>query len=81
VATVYQLQQQRKSALRECRRRQRKADTAIEKIERRLFRLLDRKTLITEEDAMKLVPEWNDFMKQVRDLEHGLADFISITAL
>lgn len=76
-----ELQRQRKSSLREVRRRQRAADTAIERIERRLFTLLDRKTLITREVALSLVPLWNDYIAKTRDLEKGLADFISVTSI
>lgn len=79
--SVAELQRQRKQALREVRRRERAADTAIEKIERRLYTLQDRKTLITEEAASTLVPLWNDFQSKNRDLEKGLADFISICSI
>lgn len=77
--TSAELQGQRKKALREVRRRQRAADTAVEKLERRIFRLLDRKTLISSESMETLIPLWNEFIKNVRDLEHGIADAISIT--
>jgi len=73
------LQRVRKQALREVRRRERAADTAIEKIERRLFTLLDRKTLITHEVALTIVPYWNDFLSRVNDLEAGITDFITTT--
>jgi len=73
------LQRVRKAALREVRRRERAADTAIEKIERRLYTLLDRKTLITHEVALTIVPYWNDFLSRVNDLEAGITDFITTT--
>ncbi|MBA7552677.1 hypothetical protein ES705_45247 [subsurface metagenome] len=74
-----ELQRQRKSALREVRRRQRAADSSMERLERRLFALIDRKTLISPESALTLIPLWNDLIKGVRDVENGITDFISIT--
>lgn len=73
------LQRVRKAALREVRRRERATDTAIEKIERRLFVLLDRKTLITHEVALTIVPYWNAFLSRVNDLEAAVTDFITTT--
>jgi len=75
-----ELQRERKKAAREARRKQRLADTAIEKIERRLFALIDRKTLITTEAAETLVPLYNDFKKKASDMEKALADFIGIVS-
>ena len=72
------LQSARKAYLREVRRRQRAADTAIERMERRLFALLDRKTLIDAEDALDFVDRyWKPFWETVKDLEKGLADWMS----
>ncbi|MBA7550014.1 hypothetical protein ES705_42519 [subsurface metagenome] len=79
--TFAQLQRERKAALREVRRVQRATDTQIERIERRLFVLLDRKTLITRDVAMAFVPMWNKFFSQVKELERALADFISVTSI
>jgi len=76
-----ELQRDRKRAAREARRRQRAADTSIERIERRLFALIERKTLITPEAAETLVPLWNDYSSKNRDLEHALADFIAIVSI
>lgn len=75
-----ELQRERKSAAREVRRKERDADTSIEKIERRIFALIERKTLITPEAAMSLVPLWNDFKAKVTDLEKSIADFIGIVS-
>lgn len=74
------LQSVRKQALREVRRRQRAADTLIERLERRIFALLERKTLIDEEDAVELYDRWfRPFMDAVKSLEQGLADFIDVS--
>lgn len=81
MATVAELQRRRKEALREARRRQRALDTQIERIERKIFSLLDRKTLITREDALNLVPMWNEFTKLAQQTERGLTDFISVCSV
>lgn len=74
MATVAEVQRERKSYLREFRRRERAADTAIERVERRIFRLLARKTLIIGSDISMLVNDYNDFVAKVRDMEKALAD-------
>lgn len=76
-----ELQRERKAALREVRRKQRAADTRIEKIERRIMTLLNRKILITQESARTIVPLWNDYVGANRALETAIADFISITSV
>ena len=74
------LQAARKQYLREVRRRQRTADTMIERMERRIYALLDRKTLIDAEDGLELYDRyWRPFWSAVQDLEKGMADFISAT--
>ena len=68
----------RKEAVRATRRVQRQVDTSLEKIERRLFRLLEFKEIITRENVESLIPMYNDFIEKVRRLEKALADMISI---
>ena len=68
----------RKQALRSLRRFQRQADSSIERIERRIVALSNRKTIITREAAMSLAPLWNDFIRNVRSFETGFADFLAI---
>jgi hypothetical protein len=82
VATDAQVKRQRLSALREVRRRQRATDTSIERLERRLFRMLRRKTVIDTDDAAALYEDyWRPFFDRVRELEQSLADFITVTML
>jgi len=54
------------------------ADSAIERIERRIEGLAKLKYVITRENAMSLVPLYADFTKKVIKMEMGLADFFSI---
>ena len=70
------------AALREVRRRQRSADSSIERMERRIFALLDRKTLVDEEDAIELYDKYyKDFIQKVKHLEKGLIDFYGILSV
>lgn len=78
MATLSELKRQRIAAARAARRLQRDADTSIERIERRLFVLISRKSIIDQESAMTLVPLYNDFKRKVGRMEKGLADFISV---
>ena len=79
--TFAELKRQRKQALRGVRRIERSADTAIEKLERRIFRMLGRKTIIDRESALTLVPLYNEFIAEVRKLEKAIADFISVSSI
>jgi len=81
MANTAELKRERLAALREARKVQRTADTAMEVLERRIFRMLDRKTIIDRESALTLVPLWNDFIAKARLMEAALADFISICSI
>lgn len=76
--TQAQVQSVRKAALRELRRRQRECDSQIERMERRIFTLLDRKSLITAESIVSLAEQWNKFVQLSRRVEQGLIDLITI---
>lgn len=78
MATVAQLQSERKNALREVRRRERTADSQIERLEREIFRLLDRKTLLTVENAISLTDKYRTFVALVTDLEKSIVDFVEV---
>lgn len=81
MATEAELQRERKEALRQVRRVQRAADTMIEKMERKLFKLLDRKTLIQERDAVELYDKYyKPFVDQIRVLENALIAFYNVSA-
>jgi hypothetical protein len=81
VATFAELQRQRKAALREVRRRQRAADSSLERMERRIFNLLDRKTLIDVEDAIELYDKYYaEFVTLVKSTETALVNFYNIIA-
>jgi len=71
----------RKDAVRAARRLERQVDTSLEKLERRLLRLIQFKEIITRANVETIVPMWNDFTRDVRELEKGLADMISIISV
>lgn len=53
----------------------------MERLERRLFRLLERKTLIVEEDAVSLYEQYyRPFVAKVQDMERGFIDFYNVSA-
>lgn len=80
MATLAELQRERKTALREVRRRERSLDTELERLERRIFRLLDRKTLITTADALNVADRINALGQLLRQLESGVADFVEVSS-
>ena len=81
MATLAELKRERLAALREFRKLERTADSAIEVLERRIFRLLERKTIIDYEAALTLVPLYNDFVAKVQIMEKGLADFLEVVSM
>ena len=64
----------RKAAVREIRRRQRTCDTVLERIERRLFQLLDRKTMLDVNDMIDLADRFKSWLVTVNDFEKGIVD-------
>lgn len=80
MATLAEVQRERKAGVREVRRRERALDTKLEEMERRLYRLLDRKTLITTADTRGLVTRVNALGALLTDLENGVADLVEIAS-
>ena len=75
MATVAQVQGERKALLREVRRRERAVDTRLETIERRLFRLLDKKQLVAAADMEDLLDRYKGwFNDTVKPFEKALVD-------
>lgn len=51
-------------------------------MERRIFALLERKTIIDEEDAIQLYERYfKEFYSLVKNLEQGLVDFYGIISV
>ena len=78
--TFAQIRQERKQALRQVRAAQSSLDSNIEKMERLIFRLLQRKTVLTTEDAKRLSDAYGKLPKNMNDLAKFLADFFIIVA-
>ncbi len=80
MATFAEIKRVRKTALRHVRRAERAADSAIERLERRIFTLLDRKTIIDRDAALTMDPLYRDFFERVRQTERALRDFYEIVS-
>lgn len=65
---------------RAARRVYRTADTAGEKMERWLDRQIERKTVITANQAMAVIPLWEDYRSKVIACELALSDFLNISS-
>lgn len=74
--TVAEVQRQRKGMIREIRRLERATDTELEKLERRLFRLLDHKQLITAAEMRGLMLYYESFVKKAQLMEKAIADSV-----
>ena len=71
-----QIKKERLDALRAFRRVERTADTSIEKLERRIYRMLESKRAITIESAKTLVPLYNDFWAKAQNMQNALTDLL-----
>ena len=80
MATFAEIRTERKNALRYVRRTQRAFDTELERMERTIFRLLDRKTVLTGDDALRISRMWNAVNGKARDFEKGLAEFYTVVS-
>ena len=78
MATFAEIRQERKKALSSVRRTQRQLDSQVEVMERTIFRLLDRKRVLTADDALRLAQIWDHTLDQARAVEKALADFYTV---
>ena len=76
--TPNEVKRDRLNALRMVRKAERAVDTKLEVLERRIYRLLDRKTVIQYDSANAIVPLYEDFVAQIRNLEQAITDFLII---
>jgi len=68
-----------KKAMRNSRKAYRVMDSAGERLERRLDRLIERKTAPAGNDWNPLIQDFNNYKKALQPLEKSLADMISIS--
>lgn len=78
--TFAEVRAERKVYLRFLRKSQRAFDTELERFERTIFRLLDRKTVLDVRDGQRLAEHWRKTVDKARGIEKGLADFFFILA-
>lgn len=76
--TDAQLRNQRSQALRSVRRLERKVDTQIEVIERKLDRAIENKEKITIRLALGIADDYKLFVRLAIDLQMGIADMIQL---
>ena len=76
--TFAEIRSERKIYLRFLRKSQRAFDTELERFERTIFRLLDRKTVLDVRDGQRLAAHWRSTVEKARAIEKGLADFFFI---
>jgi plasmid maintenance system antidote protein VapI len=67
-----------KKALRNARRQYRALDSHLEKMERMMDRLIERKTRITHEQALPLAALYDQVAGKKKAFEDALADFLGI---
>jgi len=61
-----------KRGLREARKTERQLDTRLEKMEREMDRLIERKTLIEPKSLVLLTNLWSDLKKQIPVVEKAI---------
>lgn len=72
--TDAQVRNAREQALRALRREQRKLDTKIEVMERRLDRAINNKERITPPLLQSVIKDFREFVRLMRQLEGGIKD-------
>ncbi len=75
------LRNQREQALRALRRVERKVDTRIEVMERKLDRAIENKEKITIRLALGIGDDFRNFVEHVNKLQQAVADAIQIFLL
>lgn len=76
--TDAQLRNQRAQALRALRRIQRKVDTQLEVMERKMDRAIENKEKITINLALGIADDYRGFAALVMEFQQGVADCIQI---
>lgn len=76
--TDAELKRERLAALRPFRAAMRQFDTRLEKVERKILALSNRKTTIRLEDAEPLVILYNDMVAQLNEVDRSLTDFLTV---
>lgn len=78
--TFAQIRQERKAALRSIRGAQSNLDSNVEKLERLLFRLLQRKMVLTTDDARRIADAYSKLPSNMNELSKHIADFYILVA-
>lgn len=81
MATQAQVRQQAKERVRVVKRSLRVVDTALEVLERRLNKLLERETLITIESFDSFLKNWDTMVNRIQEFERTLTNVMVIFRL
>lgn len=73
-----QVQSGRKAMLREIRRRERSLDSQLEIWERRIFKLLARKTLLSPQVFVEMADNYNKLLPKLKDCERAIRDALYV---
>lgn len=65
-----------KRGLREARKTERQLDSRLEKMEREMDRLIERKTLIEPKSLVLMTNLWSDFKKQLPVVEKAIVQVV-----
>lgn len=69
-----------KGGLRNVRKRYRTLDSTLERLERELDRLIDRKTLVGAESLRGALSIWSEARKMWPTVEQALADIVTLAS-
>lgn len=75
-----EVRRERKQALRQVRAAEKALDTEIERMERRLLRLLDRRTILTIKSAEELNRFYDQLVQRINNLQQSLTDYTIIVS-
>lgn len=78
MATQAQVRQKAKERVRDLRRGLKPVDTTLEKMDRRLNKLLERETLIQIESFDSLLNDFDSFVKNIQEFERLITNVMIV---
>lgn len=78
MATQAQVRQRAKERVRDLRRGLKPVDTTLEKMDRRLNKLLERETLIQIESFDSLLTDFDSFVKNIQEFERLITNVMIV---
>lgn len=81
MGTSADVKRERKAGLRSVKRIDHDVDSAIERFQREVKRLLKVKLWLGVDDAQRLSMLWDRFLTETRKMEKELADFLTLVSM